>query len=673
MNSKFLFHDGAFSLTNSNGFGWVKFLFEFNGALSTSVPWKTEDSEGSLKATAQFPDHAETLSFKHDPEQHSLTVSRTITNTGKFPLCFKSVSDGLLSDESLLLVSDEGSGGFNQKSGKFNHYAEANNLRWFHSGNLRQEHMPKSLRLDYPYVRKLPIEPLRFNQTEANDVPAFGICDKNYRGTAVEGDLKQTQFARSWELAVTIPGRRLTSPVHGVCRGIMSYPASNGFELAAGASIEVSKVFYQILEDTHPQDAFAGYVEALGHEFRPYGSVSPLLHEAIYCTWNFGVFGDITEANILERARILRDKVPECRYFMIDDGFQANGNGLDSFYPDPSKNYNPERFPHGMKYVADELRKLGLVPCLWFCPTVKRDSALAREHHEWLLRDVDGSTDAVFGGGYLDLGNPEARAFFLKVLDTLYVDWGYKGIKFDFSSHWYLKDDARFTQGSGLEWREFIFREIRKRVGDDGVFMTCLAAGMGNPIQGRHADSYRCSWDINTCTWPEIDYNAEATLPQILQEGRKTLLLNMDSVGFGDKITEAEQFFRFNWVFITQGLFELGGKMENLTDKQFATLRKLFANIDRGHRVHYADEQAFRGDPLPECVQVSYPEGSRIRASGVKRHVAFFNWFDTKKVVGLEVAEDDIKDFWTGAPVVKRDGMLTVTLPPHSSAMYAVK
>lgn len=662
MISQFKFENGMFSFLDGEGSGWRQMQFEFNGELCSSENWAVECSGDETAASAQFPGRKEWLRFRHDPREHSLIVSRRIENTGNEPLRFESVSDGLLSAPSEVCFS-------RLKM----HYAKAQKLRWLHSGNLRIEKFP-DFRPDYPYLRVLPAEEVHFNHCEANNIPAFLICDDEYRLLLIEGDLNQMRFERSWRLKLRC-GRFGVIP--GVCKGTMRYPLSDGFVLNPGESAEVSKVFYQLKENSHPQDAFTDYVSALGREAVLYGSRSPMLHGAVYCTWNYGVFGDITEDVVLERARILRRELPGCTHFLIDDGYQAKRNGRNagfcSFYPDPARGFEPSRFPKGMKFVADELKKMGLVPALWLSPRVYLDSDLAKEKPEWLLKDASGSPDLLDHTSFLDLSNREAREFFLRIIDTLYVDWGFKGIKFDFMSQWFLLEKARFGSGSGLEWRNFVFEEVRKRIGDDGLFMTCIAMSMGNPVPGRWADCYRCGCDIHLCTWQEQKRACLSTLPQILQEGRRTMLLNMDSAGVGD-IPENEIYFRFNWVFITQGILELGGKFETLAPERLAMFRRLLENIDRGHRVRCPDERAFTGDGLPEILEVEYPEDSVMYRSGVKKHLAFFNWNEQKKCIGLPIgAKSFITEFWSGKKIDFCGDFLSAELSPHSSAMFAVR
>jgi len=620
--AEFKFEGGRWSFSAPDGAGWFNMGFALNDIRADYETWEVP---GGLDAIGQGQRWREELTFRWNADQ--LTIRRVVANTGDQPLALVAIVDGKLDPDASVTLPRQ------------NEYT----VRYVHSSNMRTEKFPRS-RPEYPYVRPMPYQGVEFGCDEGNQFPAFIVCDEDYQTSLVEGELNQTQFLRVWKVGLDC------------YQATQRHPLAADFVLKPGERVEVSHVFYQLLRGAHPQDAFKGYVEELNrlHDFQ--GKRSPMLHGAVFCTWNYGTLHNIDEKLLLGRAAALRERVPECSHFLIDDGYQKNRgkrNGpLDCFYPD--LDCDRERFPKGMKHLADELKQLGLTPCVWLSPSVHLDSALAEEHPEWLLRGADGEAGLLGKTTYLDLSVDAARGFFLKVLDTLLVDWGFRGVKFDFMTHWFTLEKARFRNGgSGPQWRDWAFAEIRKRVGPDGLLMTCIAMSMGNPFPGLNADCYRCGCDIHGGAWPEQLKACKATLPQLLLEGRRTFLLNMDSAGFGD-VPEHEQLFRLTWVFITQGIIELGGPAERMTERQITLWRKLLANADRGHKVRCLDKRAFTGDGFPEILKVEYPFGGRMANAGVKAHLAFFNWSGeavlarrSREALGVS-PEDSLLDYWTG-------------------------
>ncbi|MDD5704985.1 MAG: alpha-galactosidase [Kiritimatiellae bacterium] len=651
---------GRWSWCSADGAGWKNIGFALNGTACRDYVVRREADV--LIAVGETDGWREELRCRREPAAESLSVTRFITNTGSKPLDLESILDGKLDDAGEVVFPNMGE------------YW----IRYVYSGNVRTERLPRS-RPEYPYVRPIPYAPVTLGVDDGNQFPVLLICDEGYKHVLVEGDLNQTSFVREWELGLNGGS---AGQLIGTYRARQIYPSSSGKILQPGETAEVSSVYYQVLRDTHPQDAFAGYLEALRKRHAFAGEKSPMRHGAVFCTWNFGTYENISAESVAASAQKLARDIHECTHYLIDDGYQAERKGrnagIDSFYPVPAAGFDPVKFPRGMKEVAGAIREAGLTPCIWLSPKLYLDSKLAADHPDWILRSHDGRSDLIGETSFLDLSVEPARRFFLDVLDTVLTDWTFKGLKFDFMTHWFTLENARYRNGSsGPEWRDFLFGEIRKRVGPDGLFMTCIAMSMGNPFPGLFADCYRCGCDIHMGTWPEQLKAVKATLPQILLPGRHTFLPNMDSAGFGD-VPRNEQLMRLAWVFITQGVLEIGGQPERWTDEQIRLLRRLLARPDRGNRVRCLDERAFTGDGLPEMLAVDYPDDSPTRRDGVLTHLAFFNWSETTKAIGLRLEERfwlrrfKVKEYWTGKDRPVKDGILTDVLPPRSSALYEI-
>ncbi|MDR0932378.1 MAG: alpha-galactosidase [Victivallales bacterium] len=597
---------------SENENGWFGIAFELNGELYNGN------------------DPRQRFEFEH--KDNVLIVRRFV----KGPLVIESVSDGLLDGGTIRV------GGQSEYS-----------LCYMHTSNMRTEKFPAS-RPEYPLIRPVPYQPVRFNDGEANDFPAFALFDSNYRTVLIEGDLDQTVFRRNWVLGMDKGSRNCIN----TCHAEEQYPASaERPHIKAGEEMIISYAYYEIRHDIHPQYAYDNYIEELNRLWHFRGETTRIRHGAVFCTWNYGTLHRISEALILKRAAALRQRIPECTHFLIDDGYQFGRDetryaGLEAFYPDPKKGYSEELFPAGMTALSENLRAIGLIPCIWLAPTVRLGSRLAVEHPDWLLRDKDGKVDLLPTATYLDISQPEAWEFFLTVLDTLFVHWKFRGLKLDYVTQWFQLERACFRHGSGCEWRDRVYGEIRRRIGEDGFFMTCIAMSMGNPFPGRFADCYRCGCDIHEGTRQEQLRACLATLPQILLPGRKLFLTNMDSMGFGN-VPEHEQRFRLIWCFITQGIFELGGSIESMPDTQIQLWRKLLARADRGLRVECPDENAFYGKGLPA-----------ILTSG--KYMAFFNWSETREAVfKLDLSEKPIEVF-SGKAITETYW----ELPPFSAALF---
>jgi hypothetical protein len=252
--------------------------------------------------------------------------------------------------------------------------------------------------------------------------------------------------------------------------------------------------------------------------------------------------------------------------------------------------------------------------------------------------------------------------------------------KMDFWSQNFEARDARLHDPTrtAVQARRAFFDTVRRHLPDDGVFMTCVAVGMGNPFIGRHADTYRNTIDIGIGSWHEQIYNCAWALPTLLHEGRRTFLLNNDSVGANLDAPENENFFRFTWSFIHQGMIETGGRMEEWPPVYVEAMRRCTQHVDRGHRVRCPDRRAFTGAPFPTVLAVDYPADSATSRRGVRMHVALFNWDDAPQVIGATGAalglrgETPVRDFWTDETrTFGADGIYEV-LGARSARLYEV-
>ncbi len=147
-----------------------------------------------------------------------------------------------------------------------------------------------------------------------------------------------------------------------------------------------------------------------------------------YTTW-YNYYNKITE-NIVMRDLEAFDKVSESvDVFQIDDGYQtAVGDWLS---------VDKQKFPNGMKYVADAIHKKGYKAGLWLAPlNAQRSSKVAAEHPDWLIKGENGKpilTCVGWGGAYaLDIENTECREYIRHFFDVVLNDWGFDMVKLDF-------------------------------------------------------------------------------------------------------------------------------------------------------------------------------------------------------------------------------------------------
>ena len=121
-----------------------------------------------------------------------------------------------------------------------------------------------------------------------------------------------------------------------------------------------------------------------------------------------------------------------CEYFVIDAGWYAEANEdwsqtIGAWGPSKT------RWPHGLKFVLDQIRQAGMVPGLWLEPEVAgAKSALAQKPDNWFLMRHG---KRVFKNSriMLDFRNPDVRAYLDQVMARLVRDYGVGYIKMDYN------------------------------------------------------------------------------------------------------------------------------------------------------------------------------------------------------------------------------------------------
>jgi alpha-galactosidase len=168
--------------------------------------------------------------------------------------------------------------------------------------------------------------------------------------------------------------------------------------------------------------------EVMDGWFREMGITARKAKPATGWTSWYNYYQNISEKIILDNLGAFAGARIPIDIFQIDDGYQtAVGDWLSI----------RDAFPHGMKFVADQIKAAGFKPGIWLAPfSAETRSTTFREHPDWFIADEKGqpySTGGNWTGFYtIDFYNPEASAYIRKVFDTVLNDWGFELVKLDF-------------------------------------------------------------------------------------------------------------------------------------------------------------------------------------------------------------------------------------------------
>jgi alpha-galactosidase len=246
-----------------------------------------------------------------------------------------------------------------------------------------------------------------------------------------------------------------------------------------------------------PYAALEEYADAVGvvQNARTHSIVSG------WCSW-FYTLAEVSEDEVLRNSEFAaRHLLPfGLEYVQIDEGYQRSHGDWEG----------NERFPHGMKWLAERIKAYGFKPGLWISPyVISERSDVFREHPEWLVRRRDGSLQRIGNWEHesspvalsettkrycLDITRPEAAEWLRDLVETIVRRWGYEMIKIDFMA-WSILAAERYhdpTVASAEVYRRGL-EIMRAAAGEDCHILEC---GPGNTTVGL-IDSMRVEADIN--------------------------------------------------------------------------------------------------------------------------------------------------------------------------------
>ena len=179
-----------------------------------------------------------------------------------------------------------------------------------------------------------------------------------------------------------------------------------------------------------------GFAEAVGaltryrrvacEKLRVNNSRCPVIfNDYMNCLW-----GDPTEEK--ELPLIAAAAKAGCEYFVIDAGWYA---GIKEDWSPTIGSWQPSssRWPRGLKFLLDQIRRNGMIPGLWLEPEVAgAKSLLAQKPDNWFF--VRHGKRVLKNSRYLlDFRNPEVRAYLDQVIARLVNDYGVGYIKMDYN------------------------------------------------------------------------------------------------------------------------------------------------------------------------------------------------------------------------------------------------
>lgn len=443
----------------------------------------------------------------------------------------------------------------------------------------------------------------------------------------------------------------------------------------------VSEPLYLAITETNPLEGLErfGKAMALANDVNP---AKPLIPHG-WDSWSTSFRTDISEQWMLANLEFLSAHLQRYgwNHFAIDDGWQiANGDW------EP----NPERFPSGMKAIADRIHDKGMTAGLWIAPfKVDLDSQLAKAHPEWLAspnavgRMVVGEDEQI-----LDITAPGAYEFVRDTARKIGHEWGFDAlVEVDFPYYLTLTDTYSNTDMTRVEIMRLGMEAIREGLGDRKFVMTTAPL----PINGAFAQGMRLGIDCAPVwrktpghwAWGCVDTLTNAArryyfTPWMWSPDQDCAFFETTATRERWNVTDQPALTRdqsIAWLTgaaLTGGAIKIGNQFTELGDDQVDVLRRLLPTLHRPARP----------------IDLFTSENPRIWSLPIHNEigewvvVGLFNWDETAAQT-IDVSFDDlglardryytVYGFWEETYYGTASNRLSVSVPAGSVRLLGLR
>lgn len=358
-----------------------------------------------------------------------------------------------------------------------------------------------------------------------------------------------------------------------------------------------------------------------------------------WASWN-AYSNDINEERIYSQAERLVDLgLADLGYIYVntDDGWQKGRNTETELVT-----VHPDRFPSGMKDLADKIHALGL------------KAGIYSDAGEYTCASAYGDPDNVDVGLY---GHDDED------LHRYLVEWGYDFIKVDWCGGAGLGLDrqTRYTEISN------VIKGIERETGKDKVFNVCCWEFPGEWVT-EIADSWRTGGDI-TNTFESVLYEIDQVKNLARYHGPGHVN-DLDMLEIGNGLTYDEEKSHFAmWCMMSAPLM-LGNDLNNISADSLSVIsNKELIDIDQDEACLQATvaRSIGYGDDFVEIWKKDLG-----RSGSNEKAVTILNRSAKPQTVTMRISDvgfaslESARDLWTHTDMTI-DGEYTVTLPAHGS------
>lgn len=367
-----------------------------------------------------------------------------------------------------------------------------------------------------------------------------------------------------------------------------------------------------------------------------------------------------------------------------------------------SLEWDEQKFPHGMKYVADQIHKRKLKAGLWIVPLGTGEESDFRKDPEIFLRKADGTPVQSWSGYYsIDPTHPRAKKRISDMMRTVVADWDYDYVKVDglelggtaenhyYADSMYEQEHIRklFCKQEPDPLRD-VAHIIRNAIGQKTFFTACL----GNPRKdGKFfgvANAARVSHDVfyegEDIAWKPVLKVANG-IQRSMHISNIAWFNDPDVLCVRSSLPKNMAIALSSMYGLTGQLLFLGDTLYDLPEDRVRMLTRLMPveNIFPGQIPAADPDSAAKDSAAPWASGPKNIWILHITRPYESWHVAgLFNWDNTQdknivvsaKHAGLDPAKDYlVYDYWNDQFLGRFSGERSFTVPKQSCMVIAIR
>jgi hypothetical protein len=340
---------------------------------------------------------------------------------------------------------------------------------------------------------------------------------------------------------------------------------------------------------------------------------------------------------------------------------------------------SPEKFPHGMQWLAGQIRALGFRPGIWTVPWGTGDESYYRSHKPWFLHGPDGQPLSNWNGRFvLDPSQAEVRQLMEATHRVMSRDWGYEFFKIDgmsatgpgYSAHFFERPEVRAAFKKPVqEPYQPCLEALRRGIGPDRILLACQGHYTGPEVAW--ADAGRLGADI-------VEANHPPRWANYLNQARVTLsqLFVHNIVWYNDPDTLLVGAAPLNEARLATTVIALPGQLTFFGDKLGQLPGERMRLLQQALPV--CDAHPLDLAPVNELKAVW--DLKIRRRFGAWDVVSLFNWSEASRAVQLDFSslgldggkEYLVFDFWNQAFLGIQRRSFTAPVAPHANLLLAI-